>query len=154
MNYEDYPILKNEEYKLLNDKYSQTFSFNKNAILHKICLEIQQCLSSCSHINNSFNMKTLETIRKSNQTLEKTLNNLKEMFSIPLQSIKETNNFNIFTYTKRIALAIELITNLVNHEKKEYYKSFILKTCSDLTKLIIALQETLEDSSVHFFRHM
>ena len=154
MNYNDFPILSNDEYKFLNEQYSLNPSFDRKTYLFKICTELLSCINICVGLNGRFNSKICYTISDSKQVLEKILNNLTSTFNISMSSQKEISNFNLFTFLKKIINTVSLITSLTNFEQKEYYKTMLTKSTNELLKILENIITALENSNLHFFTHM
>ena len=154
MNYEDFPILKNNEYSFLHEQYLSKPPQNRESLIQQICNEIIFYLNNCSFIKTSYNNKINQAIKLSHQTLTKHLNNLSSLFSIQTISTQNISTFNLFGHIKGLNKIISLTFNWLDTEGKEYYKALAKKNIKELINSTNEILSSMEDSNINFYKHM
>lgn len=154
MNYNDFPILNNDEYNLINNHYLNKTIFDRKKLLSQINNEIINCINLSFNIQANFNLKIRKSIENMHKNLVKIQTNLTTTFNLDIVFNQNFSNFNLFSFINRILNIINQLTNLILNEQKEYYKKLINKNIEDL---ICALKEiflALDNSNLLFFKHM
>ena len=154
MNYNDFPILNNEEYNLLNEHYSSLYPFNRKELINNLCLEINICCNTCLKLSNQFNPQIRNSINNSHQTLIKLFNNFSSLFNVQIKPNQLMDNLSIFTFIKRIINITKLLNQWLVNENKEYYISIIKKSILDIFNSLENIFSSLEKSNLLFFKHM
>lgn len=153
MNYNDFPILTNQEYQLMNENFS-TIQPNRKAQISKICFEINTCKNSTLTLSNKFNKKICDSLNQTHTTLEKLLNNLTSTFNINETSNNTIVDMNIFSFLNKVVNIISLIQVWSTTEEKTYYKSIAQKSIVELLNILNSLIKSLQLSNVQFFKYM
>ena len=153
--YNDFPILSNNEYEKLKEQYNSANNFSRIQPLNQICSLIHDCNNSFQlNCNQKINNKIKSELTESNSTLIKILENLKTTFTVELNNTKSITSFNLFSYLKKLMTCIRLLNNWLKYEKKEFYKSIIISTRSDIENIILNLFTQLEKINIYFFKYM
>ena len=156
MNYNDFPILNDDTYNYLKNKYSELNSeqtFDRVTSINKICFYLNECTGSCKSLKNKLNVKLRNSIEFASDEINKIISSLNETFNINLNSniIKE---FNLFTFLKYLTYAIELFINWSYKEEKEYYKKVCNNCLNSLIKCVKKIMEALENSNISLYKYM
>lgn len=153
MNYNDFPILSNEEYSLISQHFSQK-KFDRKTTLFQINKHLITCKTS--HINNidKLNKKTVQALNNSYNLIEKTLKNLNSLFDFPPRPNSNIKSISIFDHIEQLLSVIENLTKWSKDETKEYYKSFIQSSSLELIGGLRHLLKALSESNIFFFKHM
>ena len=155
MIYNDFPILNNDEYKLLESKYSSNNLLDRKTEVIKIFHSLTICKNSSSHISQQLNHQILKAIQSTHSTLTKILENFSATFSIP-SSINESNiyTFNLFQFLKKLTSIVEQLNEWQAKEDKEYYKNFINISNKELLNEINNILSQIEKSNIYLFKFM
>lgn len=156
MNYNDFPILNDDTYNYLKNKYSELNSeqtFDRVTSINKICFYLNECTGSCKSLKNKLNVKLSNSIEFASDEINKIISSLNETFNINLNSniIKE---FNLFTFLKYLTYAIELFINWSYKEEKEYYKKVCNNCLNSLIECVKKIMEALENSNISLYKYM
>jgi len=154
MNYNDYPILKNEEYNILKQHFSTSQQLDRKTILIKICNEIISCKNICLTLENLYNSKIKKSVENTFIILTKLYDNFSSTFNINLKSNNSTQSFNVFKLIKKLTNLISLLIIWQQQENKEYYKIFSKNSIFDIIKTLEEIFNSLENSNIYFFKHM
>ena len=156
MNYNDFPILNDDTYNYLKNKYSELNSeqtFDRVTSINKICFYLNECAGGCKSLKNKLNVKLSNFIEFASDEINKIISSLNETFNINLNSniIKE---FNLFTFLKYLTYAIELFINWSYKEEKEYYKKVCNNCLNSLIECVKKIMEALENSNISLYKYM
>lgn len=153
MNYNDFQILSNEEYEIINNHFLQTQKHDRKTLLNEICLTIVNCRNSCHNFYNNVGLKLKTALNECLAILSKIYENYSTTFNIEIKS-NEIKNISLFSFVNNIISAIHLNTNWILIEEKEYYKNLGKKTNIELFDIVNKLLKSLNESSFYFFKHM
>lgn len=153
MEYQDFPILNNLDYQLINTNYN-TNKENKKNIISNICNKINTILLSLFHLNNLYNSTINNEINNHKKLLTKTQNNLSNLFNIQTQPTETINSFSIFDFLKELNILSASFLEWLKVEEKEYYRSVAIKTLHELITNQNQLIESLNNSYVKFYKYM
>lgn len=154
MNYDDFPILDDSKYKLINEQYQNTNSFDKQTMLVRICASLNSCYLFCLNSHNKYNTKIVKTIKESQDVLIKLFNNFTTYFNIKIQPCKTVTDFEVFGFMKKIIETTKLIQQLIQHEHKQYYISMFQKSIEELSNCLLITLTAISESNVLFFKYM
>ncbi len=154
MNYNDFPILDDDKYKMIQSEYEKFLPFNRNNSISKIYILLEECRHLCFGLNGQCNRDITRTLSDVKKELERVMDNFNSIFNIKLDYKKEIIEFNLFHFLKKlIDCTIEMkIWN--SKEDKEYYKKFSDNSLEILLNCISNLVQSLEKSNVHIFKYM
>lgn len=153
MEYNDFPILNNNEYKIINEHLLQSSHFCRSSLTLNICNNLSYCISLCDSNRIQLNHNIKNVLFQTKQTMQKILENIKETFNIKLTN-SQYYNFNLFTLLKKLSNTSTLFCNWIDNEQKTFYKTFAHKNNIEILKCIEKLLEALENSNIYFFKHM
>lgn len=145
MNYNDFPILNDEEYFLIQAQY-ESLPWNRNEKVYAIFLTLQQSLNMCYAIKENFNNKIKSALNQSKQIVEKILYNLSNVFNFKSTNLSVPSEFNIFTLTKKMVEASKQFEDWRLNEKKEYYKKIAHSCILDLLSTVNVILNSMEAS--------
>ena len=149
MNYNDFPILNNEDYLLINSHYENKVPFDRKKNLYKIISTISLAKTICCNLANKYNSQIQKEIANIFTTFTKLEDNLISIFNLSDSTQHTTRSFNIFSLQKSTAEIIELILNWNQHEPKQYYKTishnFTCELLTSLNKLILSMEKSKID---------
>lgn len=154
MTYNDFPILNDETYKLMNEYFSHQEPFNRKLIITNICNELNYVLNVCLDIKKQHNHKINNCLNDILNTISKNLNNLSSLFNVSISSKQSFLKLNIFAFFKKLTHILSLLTTWINSEDKQYYKSIAIKTSTEIHNKLTELFSAFEESNYYFFKHM
>lgn len=152
MKYNDFPILNNDEYKLLNEHYNSR-TFERQNYINKIFLIVSECRFSQinqKNTNHKIN-KVIELCKHELQTMEE---NLLSTFSFNISPKQEFRQLELFAYINKLLSALQILHEWLRYEDKEYYKKICLNFLSTLLDLISKFISVLETLNIHLFKFM
>lgn len=152
MKYEDFPILQNEQYNLINEQFANR-KYNRKTITTLLSNQISCCLNSFRIAETNYNKKISTALVETQTILNKQINNLSSLFNIQIQNhtFKETN---IFIALKKLTAIITTYNNWSEQEEKEYYKKLAIKSSNELLQQLTKILSTMAESEFCFFKHM
>ena len=153
MNYLDFPILTDSEYNLLNEHYNKT-TFERKKIIAQICHELNLQQTFCIDKKSRYNSNTTKNIEQAIVVCSKLYNNFSSQFNIQSTKISSVSNLSVFAFLKKINKTSSLLTMWMENETKEYYKSLAIKSLNELISSSSQILQSLDDSYLHFFKHM
>lgn len=154
MDYNDFPILNNDQYKTISEHFLLNKTFDRKSFLFKICNELKNCSNAFLHLPNNYNKKVKDALNFSKTILIKWQNNFISTFNINTLSSQTILNENIFIFIKKIIDTISLTETWQNHEPKKYYKSLAQKCIIELLDILNKIISALDESNFYFFKHM
>lgn len=154
MNYEDFPILSNQEYELINSHFSKREKFDRKTILNKICNELIICKNICLESKSKYNKKICSALEKSLIILNKLNQNISSCFNIVNSQSQTMKIFNLFDFMKKLISISSLVFSWFEHEPKEYYKNLAGKTNRELLQVMENIISALNNSNIITFKHM
>lgn len=153
MNYDDFPILDNTTYQILQEQYT-----NHQTDHHEIIGKIFNKLNSISMSEISdlkyFNKKILSALEESKSIISTTLQNFCQTFMIENNANNHIKAINIFSFLYEILECTNLIRQLINLDIKLYYKTFLNQSLTNLYKAVSDILSSLQRCTVHFFKYM
>ena len=153
MKYEDFPILSTEQYHILNTHYNKNETPNRNSIVSKICLQIQDTISLFSDSNN-YNFKIQTTISESKQTLLKILDNLSSLFNTQTTKTESISTANIFVFMTQLTNILTDFNQWVSIEEKLFYKKTATKNSQEILFCLNEITKACNESFISFYKHM
>lgn len=154
MTYNDFPILDDQHYALLNSHYSNKQDFNRVNTAHKLFTELFNTKTVCSAIPANFNTKIKLALNDCYLTLNKLTENISTTFNIDPPSIKSIKSCSIFTLIKKLLSLLKLFNEWQTNEIKEYYKNIATKSLDELFCEADKLLTAINESNVYIFKHM
>ena len=153
MSYNDFQILSNEEYAILNNQFLARQNFDRNATIFQIKSTLNSCKNSCLSIANKYNTRIKSEIEQTHKKLNKILENFNSLFGTASQST-EIKNINIFSFIDKLISITQQIYLWQKNEQKKYYNSFAEKTIFELLEIIANLIKQLDKSNIITFKYM
>ena len=153
MEYNDFPILNEEEYKFLQNKFSENVSFNREEKIVSIFSNLLDLFNSSPMLIAQSNQILKENLIFAKNEFEKLIENFNSTFNLKINKneIKEKNIFNFLKTT------INLQKNLINwhkFEQKEYFKQFSFNTLIAVNEILFHLISAIENSNVTLYKFM
>lgn len=154
MIYNDFQILNDEKYKLMNEHFTKSKLNDRQVTLTEICHDLIVCRDTCLHISSKFNVKLRKAVEETNNVITKTFDNFSSLFNINIKPNTKTSNFNLFSFMKRLIDTTRKITEWGKVETKEYYISIAQKSLGDILNCFDLILSALEESNLYFFKYM
>lgn len=149
-DYNDFPILTEEQYKSLNDIYEQS-----NQSLNT---DIENVMSQLKYISDSFIKIKTKTNKELKQQISIWINDLSKVLSSIELLYPNLNNNNQENSTDNIFLTLHYISNvilnldiLIKNEKKLYYKKSLMKFRDTLLVTLTNIHLTYSKLNTRFF---
>ena len=151
MNYNDYPILDENAYEFIKEKYSKLMPFNRDELTTKLLNKLEECKSICLGLNN-INFKLKKVVADCYNNLSSFSGSLQNLFNKTIKC--EIKEFNIFSLLLNLVECSIITNQWYNHEEKEYYKNLANNLLQQLQSNTKTILETLLYSNVFTFKHM
>lgn len=145
MTYNDYPILNDDEYYILQTEYNSN-SFNRNENVYKIFLDLQKCLVLFYSTERNFNSIINQSLIQSKEIIQKILDNLTTLFNFKTSNTNFNSNQNIFTLVKQMINCSKQFVSWFQGDQKEYYKKFAHNCAIDLLYAVNVILNAMEQS--------
>lgn len=152
MNYNDFPILNNDDYKFLNEKFNQT-NFERHDCVVKIFLLLNETKFSFYEMKN-LNYKIKNALLICKQDLQKLQDNLIATFTLNFEPQTEIKNINLFAFINKLFKILKLYKTWFENENKEYYKKLALNSTEILFNNISQILSILEKLNIILFKYM
>jgi len=150
MEYNDFPILSNEDYLNLNNFYFQNSSFeDREFYINKISLKIFSCLNIS--LNNSELPKEIQTEIKISQTK---LNTVLENLNIKAPDSYSVKSFNLLTFILNLIDILSVLNSWTKTETKEYYKNLIISNTNIILETLNNIFLKLNKFKIKIFKYM
>ena len=153
MNYNDYPILTNQEYETI----SNNFNFSKperKTVCTNLYQELASTLDICSNILNKYNHTITNQLKSLQISISNIIENLKANFTFSSFQFSSYSNSNIFKLIIKIQNCLKLSHNWCLTEEKDYYKNMAKTIYNKVFELNYNLISAIEKSNVKLFKHM
>ena len=154
MKYNDFQILNNEQYYIINQEFSNNEEQDKKTIINSICEELNKIVGLCFSLSNQHNQHINKEIDETINTLVKIKNNLIETFNLKSATTINIVSTNIFSILKMLSSLSTPFLRWVMLETKTYYKSLAQNCFIDLTNCLNKILEAIEKSNIKLFKHM
>lgn len=153
MNYNDYPILEEEQYKFLQEKFSESFAFDRKESTFLIYSALQECANACPQLYPKVNKALADCLKQCKGELDKAISNLEATFNLHTNNteIKETNLFGFLTKISKTLLQINLWQQ---KEQKEYFKLFALQLSNGLINAMHQILLSLQTCNIQLYKHL
>lgn len=156
MNYDDFPILDDMTYKIMQEQYS--LSNTDQADRYEILATALNCLATllnCEISNtDQFKKSIVLALNNSKIRIENIYNSILKTFNTDPVKINHTRSYNIFEYLNKLLSIFINIDKLENVQEKPYYKQNLNQNKNAILEIISNILSSLESSSVHFFRYI
>ena len=149
-NYNDFPILNNDQYKALNEAYKSATQ-PQDTKISSIFNLVSFCINSCLTVNTNYKLST-KLIECKNR-----LTDILHTFTLlyPNQNSNENkNSSNIFLLLSSLTKLTQLIMQLYRDEKRKYYQKTQYNISKNLLDIILEIQETLSSLNITFYKFM
>lgn len=154
MNYDDFQLLTDSEYFLINSHYSTSLKPNNQELINEIYNTLFVCTNYCKTINEKLNLKLQKILNETNQKLDLILNNLISTFNVSNTKNFVNEKFNIFSICEHLMNLINLHHNWILNEEKEYYKKLAINNFNELIIISKNIFLALKNSFVLTFKYM
>ena len=153
MEYNDFPILDDAKYKLMQDKFNEQFAFNRKENVFLIYLELNQCVNSIPLLFSQVNSQICEQLKLAKQNLDKLISNFEATFNLPQQT-KEIRQTTLFNLLKNIAKIEKNLINWLRQEQKEYFKQFALNAIEEIFNNLTNLLNAVDAANLKLFKYI
>lgn len=154
MIYNDFPILNNQTYNLLNEHFSHQQNFDRKSTINLICKELNILLNTNIENKNQYNRKIRKSIENCLHTTRKLFDNFSSLFNLAITPKHSYINLNVFSFLNRLTKTLSILTSWQHNEEKEYYKTLANKSMNEIIINLSDILSTLEESNLYFFKYM
>lgn len=153
MEYNDFPILDDAQYKLMQDKFNEQFAFDRKETCFSVFLDLKNCSNSIPLLHSQLNAEISKQLNETKQKLDKAISNFEATFNLsaPKIEIRETNLFN---FLKNLVKIQKKLANWLKFEQKEYFKQFIVNLLENISSCLYSLLNSLENANLRLFKHI
>lgn len=156
-NYNDFPLLGQDEYFLLANEYDKTIqTYDRKSQLALIINSLESSLHSCMSADKNINYKIRQAIENTLNEISRILDNLYSSFNISndISSRKNIITFNIFSLLKQINQSTIHFQYFYENEEKIYYKKIASNSIQTLLNCSDIIIDKLEKCNIQIFKHM
>ena len=155
MDYNDFPILTDEQYKQMQNKFNFFLekNFDRKQTTFKIYSILTECKNSLPFINEKVNLHIKESLNFALNKLNKMASNFEATFNFSSQKI-EVNATNLFSFLKKLSNLLKIFIFWLNNEQKEYFKQFSINAAAELTEVLFNILSALENSKIDLYKFM
>ncbi len=154
MDYNDFPILTDEQYNFLQTKFENFSSpFNRKETVLKFFNELIECKMSLPFIKEQTNYIIKKSLNAALKKFESIISNLNATFNFSINT-SATKEINIFCLLKKISNLIKINVFWANLEQKEYFKHYSLKILNELSIILYDILSALQNSQINIFKFM
>ena len=153
MNYDDFPILNDEAYDFLKDKFNEAGEFNRNVNVNKLFAGVVSCRSQILGAKEDENKEIKIALKFVENELNKIEQNLEENFNIYAEK-KQVKTLNVFSLLKDLVAATRLVSEWCRMEKKEYLKNLAHITLNSLLNCGEEIVSAINKCNIKIFRFM
>ncbi len=150
--YNDFPILSNEEYFALAQKFSQQKIYNREQAVIKTFFALSECKNLSFSLTEKLNIKISTALKDANKNIETCINNLLTAFEFDSKPAQEIKEFNIFAYLNKLNLSAGCMFEVYVNEQKEYHKKIASANIKLIVDTIQMILSALESSTIKFFK--
>lgn len=154
MEYNDFQILSNDTYKLMNEQFNNSQPFTKRACVNKLQLLIAEFRALTASIQAKTNHKIRNELEKVSSNISKLENNLQAIFNTKRPKATTIKSFNIFNTIQTIIKILLELQNWSKNETKEYHLNFIEKTTNEFLLNLDDLFLVMSKLNIILFKHM
>lgn len=154
MNYNDFPILSNDDYKLMEEHFENKPKENRLFYLSEVLSILNIAYNTCIGLSKVYNQNIRKEISKTKNTVEKIKNNLSSIFNNNHTQQNWINKTNIFNLLNILIEACKQLNEWAKMEEKAYYKTVLFNSINDIYLNILNILKSLEKSTIHFYKHM
>lgn len=151
MIYNDFPILNDEAYDFLKDKFDSAMPENRNVVVSKLFAGVLSCLSHIMGAKGDENREIKLALKKIEIELNKIEQNLSDNFNIYAEK-KLVKTLNIFSLLKELNLCCKLSLAWLENEKKEYLKALAQSALNSLLDCQQEIITALNKCTIKIFR--
>jgi len=153
MNYEDFPILDDNTYKIMREQYN-TNKLDKHEIIAYIFSKLNQ-LELCEIANiNKLNKPLILALENSKNVIKNILDDFIKLFNLNKHQTNTIRTINIFSYINLINSIMQDLKKLYPILEKQFYKNFTNQTIDNLLNSNTIIFSALEHSNIYFFKYM
>lgn len=153
MEYNDFKILSNEQYDMLNKQYVINENIEMD-ILNNLFLNFDQCKSFCFGLSNKVNKQIQQALNNARQEYDKLINNLNLTFNITAHTPQTIQSFNLFSFAKKVVEGLILVQQLCFVSANKKISNFVCATTKTILEILSNLFSALEKSNIHLFKYM
>lgn len=153
MEYNDFPILDDAQYKLMRDEFGKNFDFDRKACVFEIYLALLECNNACPLLLGKVNKEICAGLTACKQELERALSNLEATFNLHTSNdaLKE---INLFAFLVRLNKALKQINVWQQKEQKEYFRHFAVQLSSNVISALSHILSALEKCNIQLFKYL
>lgn len=153
MNYDDFPILKNDDYKLINEAYNETNIFERQTHLLDIVKLCNYSQLDCIYLSAIHNSTINKALDLTHSALIKLSDNISSLFNISLNTTNNSAN-GVFQLLENLTTLAEHLHTWQENELKAYYKSFASNSYHEISSMIKHILKSIQESRIISFKHM
>ncbi len=154
MEYNDFPILNDDEYKLLQDKYNNLLPFDRLQCVNLIYSSCVMCEDCCYTVSAIVNPTIRQSVKQCLGELNKISSNLLSTFNLKPALTHELKSVNLFNFLKKLINLLKNLQNWCKNEEKEYFKSLAFKSSVAVMDATANILSAIENSNVPIYKHM
>lgn len=154
MLYNDYQILNNDKYQIINMHYQQSQPHTQNEIANKLFVNFDQCKSYCFGLNNCVNKQIQSVLLAAKFEFEKLISNINTCFKLDAKVSKTISTFNLFDFANKLIDGIKLAQEFLNLTTDPKLTNFAKQTTKTILDIANQLFEALSNSNIQMFKHM
>lgn len=153
MEYNDFPILDDAQYKLMRDEFGKNFDFDRKACAFEIYLVISECNRACPLLFGKVNKEICAGLTACKQELKHAISNLEATFNLHASN-EAIKDINLFAFLSRLTKALKQINLWQQKEQKEYFRHFAVQLSANVIAALNSVLLPMEKSNIQMFKYL
>ena len=154
MLYNDYQVLNDDEYQIINLHYQQTEPQTQSEIVNKLFVNFDQCKSYCFGLNSCVNKRIQAVLNNAKAEFEKLISNINTSFKLNAKTTKVVSTFSVFDFANKLIEGIKLAQEFLNLATDPKFTDFAKQTTKTILDIANQLFDALSSSNIQMFKHM
>lgn len=154
MLYNDYQVLNDDEYQIINLHYRQSQPHTQSEIVNKLFINFDQCKSYCFGLNNCVNKRIQAVLLNAKTEFEKLISNVNTTFKLNATTSKVVSSFGVFDFANKLIEGLKLAQEFLNLATDPKLTDFAKQTTKTILDIADQLFDALSSSNIQMFKHM
>lgn len=154
MLYNDFNILDDGEYQIINLHYQQSKPQTQSEIVNKLFVNFDQCKSFCFGLNKCVNKRIQAVLVNAKSEFEKLISNVNTTFKIDAKTTKVVSAFSVFDFANKLIEGLKLAQEFLNLATDPKLTDFAKQTTKTILDITDQLFNALANSNIQMFKYM
>lgn len=154
MLYNDYQVLNDDEYQIINLHYQQTKPQTQSEIVNKLFVNFDQCKSYCFGLSSRVNKRIQVVLNNAKAEFEKLISNINISFKLNTKTTKVVSTFSVFDFANKLIEGLKLAQEFLNLATDPKLTVFAKQTTKTILDIADQLFDALSSSNIQMFKYM